>query len=179
MLLKIFTISSPRCELSPARTLKWPGYNRVQIMCNTLSAHHTQCRVPRGMKGQLSYKVWQSLNRIHLSFILLAEPLNQWRRGGNLSTHRKPLVTSFRNISTKNCTKNCEPNRLCFLLTLWLSIKINDTESGMKLPRSTAPIIKAGITVYEGKDCKWCPTLNVLSGRPMAGQPAKHTCFTT
>ena len=27
------------------------------------------------MKGQLSYYVWQSLNRIYLSFFLLAEPL--------------------------------------------------------------------------------------------------------
>ena len=32
------------------------------------------CRVPRGTKGQLSYYVWQSLNRIYFSFILLAEP---------------------------------------------------------------------------------------------------------
>ena len=31
--------------------------------------------VPRGTKGQLNYKVWQSLNRIYFSFILLAEPL--------------------------------------------------------------------------------------------------------
>ena len=31
--------------------------------------------VPRGAKGQLSYVVWQSLNHMYLSFILLAEPL--------------------------------------------------------------------------------------------------------
>ena len=37
-----FTISSLRRELSPARTLKWPGRNRVQITCNTLGAHHAQ-----------------------------------------------------------------------------------------------------------------------------------------
>ena len=36
----LFTISSLRRE--PSRTLKWPGRNRVQIMCNTLSAYHVQ-----------------------------------------------------------------------------------------------------------------------------------------
>ena len=51
------TISSQRCELSPTRTLKWPGRNRVQITCNTSSAYHVQvsCYVPVGTKGQLSY----------------------------------------------------------------------------------------------------------------------------
>ena len=52
-----FTISSQRRELSPTRTLKWPGRNRVQITCNTSSAYHVQvsCYVPLGTKGQLSY----------------------------------------------------------------------------------------------------------------------------
>ena len=89
------TITPQRRELSPTRTLKWPGRNRVQITCNTLSAYHVQvsCYVPLGTKGQLSCKFWQSWNRIYLSFILLAEPLtdeggeetgepgeNPWRR---------------------------------------------------------------------------------------------------
>ena len=54
---RFFTISSQRCELSPTRTLKWPGRNRVQITCNTLSAYHVQvsCCAPLGTKGQLSY----------------------------------------------------------------------------------------------------------------------------
>ena len=38
----LFTISSLRRELSPTRTLKWPGRNRVQISCNTSSAYHVQ-----------------------------------------------------------------------------------------------------------------------------------------
>ena len=94
---RIFTISSQRSELSPTHTLKWLGRNHVQIMCSTSNAYHVQvsCYVPLGTKGQLGYLVWQSWNRIYLSFILLAEPLNQWRRGGNRSTRRKPMVTSF------------------------------------------------------------------------------------
>ena len=36
------TISSIRREPSPARTLKWPRRNRVQITCNTSSAYHVQ-----------------------------------------------------------------------------------------------------------------------------------------
>ena len=55
-----------------------------------------KCHV--GTNGQLSYKVWQSLNRIYLSFILLAQPLtgegreetavpgeNPWRRASERS----------------------------------------------------------------------------------------------
>ena len=54
---RFFTISSQRHELSPTRTLKWPGRNRVQIKCNTSSAFHVQvsCYVPLGTKGQVSY----------------------------------------------------------------------------------------------------------------------------
>ena len=37
-----FTISSLRRNLSPTRTLKWPGRNCVQISCNTSDAHHVQ-----------------------------------------------------------------------------------------------------------------------------------------
>ena len=54
---RFFTISSQRHKLSPTRTLKWPGRNRVQIMCNTSSGYHMQVSwyVPLGTKGQLSY----------------------------------------------------------------------------------------------------------------------------
>ena len=54
---RFFTISSQCPELSPTRTLKWPGRNRVQITCNTSSADHVEmsCYVPLGTKGQLSY----------------------------------------------------------------------------------------------------------------------------
>ena len=78
---RFFTISSQRCKLSPTCILKWPGHYRVQITCNTSSAYHVQvsCYVPLGMKGQLSCWVWQSWNRIYLSFILLARPLNWWK----------------------------------------------------------------------------------------------------
>ena len=53
---RFFTISSQCRKLSPTRTLKWPGRNRVQITCNTSSACHLQvsCYVPLGTKGQLS-----------------------------------------------------------------------------------------------------------------------------
>ena len=36
------TISSLCRELSPTCSLKWPGRNCVQIMCNTLGTHHVQ-----------------------------------------------------------------------------------------------------------------------------------------
>ena len=40
--MRLFTIRSLCRKLSPSRTLKWPGHNRVQITCNTLSAYHMQ-----------------------------------------------------------------------------------------------------------------------------------------
>ena len=57
--LRFFTTSSQRRDLSPTRTLKWPGRNRVQITCNTSNAYHVQvsCYLPLGTKGQLSYYV--------------------------------------------------------------------------------------------------------------------------
>ena len=35
---------------SPARTLKWPGRDRVQIACNTLSAYHVKHVVLRATR---------------------------------------------------------------------------------------------------------------------------------
>ena len=64
---RFFPISSLCRELSPTRTLKWPGRNLVQITCSTSGAYHVlikwpgrthvqhverlsraTCRVPRG-----------------------------------------------------------------------------------------------------------------------------------
>ena len=42
-----FNISSLRHELSPTRSLKWPGRNRGQITCDTSSAYHVQHVVSR------------------------------------------------------------------------------------------------------------------------------------
>ena len=43
--------------------------------------------------------------KLHLFelFILLVEPLNRWRKGGNRSTRRKPLATSCRHRDTESC----------------------------------------------------------------------------
>ena len=63
------------------------------------------CYVPRGTKGQLSYQISQSWNRIYFSFILLAEPLtddggvetgvpgeNPWRRTPENATYYSPKI---------------------------------------------------------------------------------------
>ena len=47
---RVVAITSLRRELSPTRTVKRPGRNRVQITCNTPSAYHMQpavCHVVR------------------------------------------------------------------------------------------------------------------------------------
>ena len=58
------TISSLPRELSPTRTLKCPEHNRVQITCNTQSAHHAQhaSRVPLGTV---------QVHQMYQSFVLL------------------------------------------------------------------------------------------------------------
>ena len=51
-----FVTISLRRELSPTRTLKRPGHNRVQINVQYIGiSSRATCRVPRGMKGQCSH----------------------------------------------------------------------------------------------------------------------------
>ena len=87
---RFLTISSLRCELSPTRTLKWPGRNRVKITCNTSSAYHVHhvlwCATWHAGTAQLLSLT--EFNPIYLSFIILAEPLSRLRRGGHRSTQR-------------------------------------------------------------------------------------------
>ena len=57
-----FTISSLRREQSPTHTLKWPGWNHVQITFNSSSVYH----VPLGMRDSLAVKS----DRAEITFIL-------------------------------------------------------------------------------------------------------------
>ena len=73
---RFLTIASLRRKLSPTRTLKRPGRSRVQITCNTQSAHYMQhvvCHLAR--KDSSSIKFDRVEIAFHLSFILSAEPL--------------------------------------------------------------------------------------------------------
>ena len=56
------------------------------IVCNTSSTYHVQvsCYMPLGTKGQLSYWLSQSLNRIYFSSILLAETTEPMKEGRKL-----------------------------------------------------------------------------------------------
>ena len=72
------TISSLRRELTPTRTLKWPGRDRVQITCNTSSAYHVQpavCHLVRRDSSAIKS------DRVEIAFILalslLAETINR------------------------------------------------------------------------------------------------------
>ena len=62
----VFTISSLRRELSPTRTPKCPGCNRVQTTCNTSSAYHVQhvmCHVVRRDSSAIKF------DRVKIAFI--------------------------------------------------------------------------------------------------------------
>ena len=74
---------------------------------------HATCHVACHMvwRDRSAIQVWQSWDHIYLSFTLLAEPLNRWRRGRNRSTRRKPLVTSFRKCHILQ-SKDSSPKRV-------------------------------------------------------------------
>ena len=76
-------------KLSLTRMPEWPGHSHMQIMCTKLLSHAI-CPALCGMKGQLSFQVWQS--KSHFT----DRAINWWREGGNRSTQRKPLTLSFR-----------------------------------------------------------------------------------
>ena len=64
---KLYTISSPRCELSPTRTLKWSERNRVQITRNTSDVYHVQHAVYHVVRRDSSAITF---DRIKIAFIL-------------------------------------------------------------------------------------------------------------
>ena len=61
-----FTIPSQRRELSPTRTLKWPGRNRVQITRNTSSAYHVRQAVCHLLRR---YSSAVKCDRVEIAFI--------------------------------------------------------------------------------------------------------------
>ena len=81
-----FTIPSLRHKLSPTRTLKWPGCNHVQIMCNTLTlikrlSCATCCVTCHVVQKESSATKFDRVEiPFILSFILLAETMNWWRK---------------------------------------------------------------------------------------------------
>ena len=102
-----FRISSLRHELSPTRTLKWPGRKCVQITCNTSSAYHVQHVVLRATRYEGTAQLLRLADlKSHLyKLCFTGWTINRWRRGGNRSTRRKPLTTSSEKIS--NCAFRC------------------------------------------------------------------------
>ena len=97
IIIIIIIIAFKGAFLSPTRTLYWPGRNRVQITCNTSSAYHVQHVVlpATWYKGAAQLLSLEEL-KSHLFSLYFIEPLNRWRCGGNRSTRRNPLATSFR-----------------------------------------------------------------------------------
>ena len=86
-------------------------------MCKSCATHEhlsrATCRVPHGMKGQLSYWVMQSWNFIYFSFILLAETITD---EGGVETSvpgEKPLTMIFRKchiLKRENSSPNPDSN---------------------------------------------------------------------
>ena len=126
---RFFTISSLRREPSPTHTLKWPGHNRVQITWNTLNAYHVQHVLLHSAWYKVTAQLlsWTELKSHLFELYFIGWNINRWRRGGNRSTRRKPLATSFVNdwsirvmiivftstgvcqdfLQSSHCTANC------------------------------------------------------------------------
>ena len=104
-----FFLQSPHC--TPNRLQHVLSSVPGAIVCKSRATHRAlitcnmSCYVPRGTKEQLSYTVLQSLNRVYLSFILLAEPWtdqggeetgvpgeNPWRRASAFLIRSVPEV---------------------------------------------------------------------------------------
>ena len=88
--------------MSPTRTLKWHGHNHVQITCNTSSAYHAQHVTLHAIwyYGTAQLLRLTEFKSYLFELLFIDWTINWWRRGGNWSTRRKPLATSFRNNST-------------------------------------------------------------------------------
>ena len=85
-------------ELSPTCKFKWSRRSHVQMTYNTSCAYHVQQVVLRAMWYEGTTKLLSSTEFKSLLFELyfIGWTINRWRRGGNQSTWRKPLATSFR-----------------------------------------------------------------------------------
>ena len=75
--------------------LKWPGCNRVQITCKTLSAFHVQCVMFRATwyQGTAQLLSLTELKSHLFSFILLAETINRWSK--HVDQHGLELAYCF------------------------------------------------------------------------------------
>ena len=111
--IMIVTLKGPIQDFLPISLLRHKlslTHGQGVVVCRSLSIHDVPCC----MRGRPSCQVWQSLNCIYFSFMLLVEIINQWRRGGNQSTQRKPLMTSLRKchiLKLKNSSPNQDLNR--------------------------------------------------------------------
>ena len=87
---------SPHCAANCLQYVR----NHVQIMCNTSSTYHMQYIMLHATWYEGTTQLLrQSLNHIYSGSILLAEPLNRLRRGGNRSTQRKPQRRASENAT--------------------------------------------------------------------------------
>ena len=91
-------LQSPHCATNCLQHVRSSGPGA--IMCKSRATHQAlitcnlQCTT--WYEGAAQLLISQNWNHIYFSFILLAETINRWRRGGNWGTQRKPLTMSFR-----------------------------------------------------------------------------------
>ena len=101
-------LQSPLCFAGCLQNVRSSGQGA--IMCNTSSAYHAQYAVCHVTRRDSSAQLEKSRNRIYFSFIFLAETTDRSRRGGNRSTWRKPMTTSFKECHMLK-PENSSPNR--------------------------------------------------------------------
>ena len=99
LLLSLCKADIPHQSLSVVKCIPhcfpaWSSISSFLFLFKICATCHVMAHVVQRDSSAIKFdRVW---NRIYFSFILLAGPLNRWRRGGNRSTRRKSLMTSFR-----------------------------------------------------------------------------------
>ena len=93
---RFFTITSLCCEPSPTCTFKWPAQSCANHVQHIKCLLRATCVSATWYEGAAQLLSLRELKSYLFKFYFIGWTINQWRRGGNRSTQRKPLATSFR-----------------------------------------------------------------------------------
>ena len=149
-------LQSPHCAANRLQHLRssGPGRYRVQITCNTSSVYHVQHVVLRatwyeGTAQLLNLTEFKS-NLFELHFV--GRIISRWKSGGNLSTRRKPLATSFRKCHILKPEDSSTKARLEPTQQNWWQARKVDV---LTVTKRVAPIVQVRDCVQFSQAC--CP----------------------
>ena len=112
--IRDFFLQSPHRAVNCLHHVRSSGQGTIVCKSHTSSIYHVQHAVCHVVRRHSSATMF---DKVEIAFILalisLTETINQWRRGGNMSTRRKPLTSSFRKcriLKFKNSSSHWDSN---------------------------------------------------------------------